>query len=254
MTAKLSVNLNRIALLRNSRGIGLPDLHHFARLAIEAGADGITVHPRPDERHITAADTRSLATLLLSLPGVEFNVEGNPFTSGPTAFMALVAEVRPVQCTLVPDSNTQATSDHGWDLARDADKLVPVIAKLKAQGARVSLFLDADPNQVRRAASLGVARVELYTKPWADAFGTPEGTTVLANYVQAATLAQSLGLQVNVGHDLNLRNLPEFVAKMPPIAEASIGHALTCDALEFGYLATVRAYRAALRGEKIVVS
>jgi pyridoxine 5-phosphate synthase len=251
--AKLSVNLNRIALLRNSRGIGIPNLLHFAQLAIEAGADGITVHPRPDQRHITVADVHDLKAFLAAHPTIEFNIEGNPFTSGPAAFMPVVDAARPHQCTLVPDEDAQATSDHGWDLAKDAGRLAPIIAKLKAQGARVSLFMDADLAQIKRAAALGADRVELYTKPWADAWNSPAQQKELDAYTLAAQVAQGLGMQVNVGHDLNLNNLPAFVSKVQGIAEASIGHALTADALEHGYKATVRAYKAALNALPVLL-
>jgi pyridoxine 5-phosphate synthase len=248
---KLSVNLNRIALLRNSRGIGIPNLLHFAQLAVDAGANGITVHPRPDQRHITVADVQDLTRFVRAHPHIEFNIEGNPFTSGPAAYMPLVAAARPQQCTLVPDEDAQATSDHGWNLHKDAERLRPIIAMLKAQGARVSLFMDADVAQIQRAAQLGADRVELYTKPWADAYNTAQAAGVLKQYVQAAVAAQAAGLQVNVGHDLNLQNLPAFVAQVQGIAEASIGHALTADALEYGYRAAVQAYQAALNKQPI---
>jgi pyridoxine 5-phosphate synthase len=248
---KLSVNLNRIALLRNSRGIGIPNLLHFAQLAVDAGADGLTVHPRPDQRHITVADVHALTAFIQQHPGIEFNIEGNPFTSGAAAFMPLVAVAKPHQCTLVPDEDAQATSDHGWDLSKDAARVEPVVRELKAQGFRVSLFMDPDVEQIKRAAEIGADRVELYTKPWADACGTPEQAQVLAAYVQAAQTAHALGMQINVGHDLNLNNLPAFVSNVPGIAEASIGHALTADALEHGYRKTVAAYKAALNRESV---
>lgn len=245
--AKLSVNLNRIALLRNSRGIGIPDLAHFARLALAAGAAGLTVHPRPDQRHITVDDVTLLTALIAEQPGIEFNIEGNPFTSGPAAFMPLVARARPHQCTLVPDADNQVTSDHGWNLRADAERLAPIVATLKGQGARVSLFMDPDPAQFALVRELGADRVELYTKPWADAFGTPEQAAVLAQYRDSVEAARGLGLGVNIGHDLNLHNLPAFMAGLPPVDEASIGHALTADALELGYVPAVKAYIRALQ-------
>jgi pyridoxine 5-phosphate synthase len=250
---QLSVNLNRIALLRNSRGIGIPNLLHFAQLAVDAGAQGLTVHPRPDQRHITVADVHDLTGFIRQHAGIEFNIEGNPFTTGPAAFMPLAAAARPHQCTLVPDEDSQATSDHGWNLHKDAPRLAPIIAALKAQGARVSLFMDPNVEQIQRAAAAGADRVELYTKPWADAYDTADAPRVLALYAQAAAAAHAAGMQVNVGHDLNLNNLPAFVSKVQGIAEASIGHALTADALEYGYKTTVRAYKAALNGQPVVL-
>jgi pyridoxine 5-phosphate synthase len=248
---KLSVNLNRIALLRNSRGIGIPNLLHFAQLAVQASADGITVHPRPDQRHITVADVQDLMQFVAAHAPLEFNIEGNPFTHGSAAYMPLVAQARPHQCTLVPDEDAQTTSDHGWDLRKDAQRLTPIIATLKAQGARVSLFMDADVDQIKLAAQVGADRVELYTKPWADAYNTPHAAAVLAQYAQAAAAAQAAGLQVNVGHDLNLHNLPAFVAQVQGITEASIGHALTADALEYGYRNAVQMYKAALQQQPV---
>jgi pyridoxine 5-phosphate synthase len=246
---RLSVNLNRIALLRNSRGIGLPDLLKFAQLAIDAGADGITIHPRPDQRHITVPDAHALTAFLKLQPSIEFNIEGNPFTSGPAAFMPLVRAARPQQCTLVPDTDAQATSDHGWDLEKHAARLLPVIEELSSIGSRVSLFLDPDLAQVRRAKDVGADRIELYTKPWADAWNTPQQNAVLQTYADALATARALGLGVNIGHDLNLQNLPDFMQAMALADEASIGHALTCDALEYGYANAVRAYKVALNGE-----
>ncbi len=210
--------------VRHSRGIGIPDLAHFARLALAAGAAGLTVHPRPDQRHITVDDVTLLTALIADQPSIEFNIEGNPFTSGPAAFMPLVARARPHQCTLVPDADNQVTSDHGWNLRADAERLAPIVATLKGQGARVSLFMDPDPAQFALVRELGADRVELYTKP-----------------------ARSLGLGVNIGHDLNLHNLPAFMASLPPVDEASIGHALTADALELGYVPAVKAYIRALQ-------
>lgn len=246
---KLSVNLNRIALLRNSRGIGLPNVPYYAQLAIRAGAQGITVHPRPDQRHITVKDVEQLQEILAPEPAIEFNIEGNPFTTGPAAFMPLVERIRPHQCTLVPDAEHQITSDHGWDLKVHAAALRPVVHRLKELGCRVSLFMDPDLDQIHRAHAVGADRVELYTKPWADAYGQQHAEGVLQTYVQAMKTARSLEMQVNIGHDLNLQNLPSFVAQMKDVAEASIGHALTCDALEHGYVNTVKAYQAALNGK-----
>jgi pyridoxine 5-phosphate synthase len=246
---QLSVNLNRIALLRNSRDIGIPDVLHFAQLAIGAGAHGITIHPRPDQRHIRVSDVTALTAMLRAQPGVEFNIEGNPFTSGPAAFMPLVEAARPHQATLVPDSDTQATSDHGWNLARDGARLQPVIAQLKAWGCRVSLFMDAEPAAMPTVASLGADRIELYTKPYVDSRLLGDATKAasrLAAYVATAEAARQAGLGVNAGHDLNLTNLSDLARAIPWMAEVSIGHALTADALEMGFAAAVRAYVAAL--------
>jgi pyridoxine 5-phosphate synthase len=243
---KLSVNLNRIALLRNSRGIGLPSVTRYAQLAIDAGAQGITVHPRPDQRHITVLDVEQLQALLAPQTDIEFNMEGNPFSHGPAAFLPLVERIKPHQCTLVPDADHQLTSDHGWDLKVQAAIVTPVVQRLKALGCRVSLFMDADVDQIHRAHAVGADRVELYTKPWADAYGQANASQVLQTYVEAMRAARLLKMQVNIGHDLNLQNLPTFVAHMNDVAEASIGHALTCDALEHGYVNTIKAYQASL--------
>ncbi len=252
MTA-LSVNLNKIALIRNSRDTRSPDVPSHAQLCIDAGADGITVHPRPDQRHIRASDCRELAAML----SVEFNIEGNPF-AGPRrseragvddypGFLPLVRETRPAQCTLVPDGDAQLTSDHGFDLHRDGERLAPLVRELKDLGIRVSLFMDPQPEQMALAAEVGADRVELYTERYARAFATGEGVdAVLARFRAAAEAAQAAGLGVNAGHDLNLENLPPFCAALPGLLEVSIGHALTVDALRLGLAETVRAYQRAL--------
>ena len=242
MATRLSVNLNKVALLRNSRTLGIPSVTRAASVAITAGAAGITVHPRPDGRHIRTQDVHDLAALLQAHPGVEFNIEGNPFHD----VMALVREVRPHQCTLVPDDPGAFTSDHGWDLGRDAGRLGPVMAELRALGVRVSLFMDPVPEAMAAARTLGADRVELYTEPCARAFGGAEQAAVLARYVAAARAAGAAGLGVNAGHDLNCDNLPAFVAAVPELLEVSIGHALIADALELGLAAAVRAYLAAI--------
>ncbi len=248
----LSVNLNKIALIRNSRDTRIPDIPEHARLCIDAGADGITVHPRPDQRHIRAQDCFDLAAML----EVEFNIEGNPFT-GPRAsdrsgvtdypgFMALVKEIRPAQCTLVPDGDSQLTSDHGFDITRDGDRLAPLLEELKALGIRTSLFMDPDPEQIRLAAELGTDRIELYTETYARAFeGEGDLDSVFGQFHAAAEAAADCGLGLNAGHDLNLHNLPRF-AQIPGLLEVSIGHALTVDALSMGMPAAVRAYQQAL--------
>ena len=242
--AKLSVNLNKIALLRNTRALDIPNVTRAARIVISAGADGITVHPRPDGRHVRAADVSDLAQLLQTTPNVEFNIEGNPFHN----LLEYVRQVRPHQCTLVPDESGQFTSDHGWDLAKDAVKLRPIVAELKSFGVRVSLFMDAVPSAMQQARDLGADRVELYTEPYALAFGTENQTIVLNLYVETAMAAKSAGLEINAGHDLNLANLPAFVNALPDLKEVSIGHALVADALEFGLAETVKRYIVAARG------
>ena len=240
---KLSVNLNKVALLRNARTLGIPSVVKAARTCIQAGAHGITVHPRPDERHITRTDVDDVAALLRDHPEIEYNIEGNPFHG----LMEIVRAVRPQQCTLVPDSPEQATSDHGWDVAHDGARLAPVIAELRDLGIRVSLFMDADPTQVRRLADLDARpdRIELYTEPYAAAYAGPGHQQSLLAYRDTARQAQDLGLGVNAGHDLNLDNLPDFVS-IPGILECSIGHALIADALDYGLADTVRRYLGAM--------
>ena len=229
MPVKLSVNLNKVALLRNQRDVGYPSVVEAARLVVAAGAHGITVHPRPDQRHIRQADVRELAALIAHElePHVEYNIEGYPAPE----FLALIEEVRPTQVTLVPDAADQHTSDHGWDLPRQAGALAPAVRALKASGARVSLFMDPDPGTIALAATLGADRVELYTGPYAHAFASGQASALLRRYVDAAAAAGAAGLGVNAGHDLNLDNLPAFCHALPQLAEVSIGHAITADAL-----------------------
>lgn len=235
----LSVNLNKVALLRNTRHLGIPSVTRAATLVLEAGAHGITVHPRPDERHIRAADVHELAALLSrDWPHAEFNIEGNPFHN----LMDFVRRVRPTQCTFVPDSVGQFTSDHGWNLAADAQRLAPLIAEARSLGVRVSLFMDADAAAMRAAADVGADRVELYTEPYAAAHGTPRQGESLLRYAGAAKAALAAGLGVNAGHDLNRTNLSDFLRAVPGVSEVSIGHALIADALELGYAETVRDY------------
>jgi len=239
----LSVNVNRVALLRNSRPVGLPDVVHIATLALQGGADGITVHPRPDERHIRAQDVHDLHALLRRWPQAEFNIEGNPFHN----LLPLVRAVRPQQCTLVPDAAGQATSDHGWDLHADGARLRPLIAELRALGVRVSLFMDPVSEAMAAARDLGADRVELYTESYARAHGTAAQAERLAAFATAAAAALAAGLGVNAGHDLNRANLGDFLRAVPGVAEVSIGHALIADALEFGMAETVRAYQRCIR-------
>lgn len=243
MTA-LSVNLNKVALLRNSRTLGIPDVIAAARVSLEAGAAGVTVHPRPDQRHIRPDDVRALARLLAeSYAGREFNIEGNPLERG---FMDLVREVRPDQCTLVPDSPDQATSDHGWRPAADGPRLKPIIAELKALGCRVSVFMDAETELIAGLAGLGADRVELYTEPYAAAASAGAPEAQLQRFRAAARAATELGLGVNAGHDLNQKNLAPFLRAVPDVLEVSIGHALFSEAIFDGLAPTVRAYLAAI--------
>lgn len=242
MTA-LSVNLNKVALVRNTRTLGIPSVLRAAALVLEAGADGITVHPRPDGRHVRGDDVRELAALLKRWPACEFNIEGNPFHQ----LLDYVREVRPHQCTLVPDESGAFTSDHGWDLPRDSERLRPVIDEARSLGVRVSLFMDPLPEAMAHARALGADRVELYTEPYAKAFGTPKQDKELERYRRAADAAQRAGLGVNAGHDLNRDNLAAFLVSVPGVLEVSIGHALIADALEFGLADTVRKYLAEIR-------
>jgi len=245
----LSVNVNRIALLRNTRPVGLPQVARLAVIALEAGADGITVHPRPDARHITSDDVWELARLLKQWPQAEFNVEGNPFHNLMDLLRDLhAAGLTPQQATLVPDSVEQATSDHGWNLTQDGERLRPLIAQLQAMGMRVSLFMDPQAPSMRMAKELGADRVELYTEAYARAHGTPQQPDVLAPYVAAAAAAQAVGLGLNAGHDLNRDNLPDFLRAVAGVQEVSIGHALCADALEFGLAQTVKMYQQCIRG------
>lgn len=234
----LSVNVNKVALLRNSRHLDIPNVVRAARQCLEAGAHGITVHPRPDERHIRAADVHALAALLGQWPQAEFNIEGNPFHN----LMDFVRAVRPQQCTFVPDSEGQFTSDHGWDLASDAERLRPLIDECHALGVRVSLFMDAVAENMVLARAVGADRVELYTEPYAAAHGTPAQADELARFAAATRAAQAAGLGVNAGHDLSRQNLSDFLRGLPGVLEVSIGHALIADALEFGYRETVQRY------------
>ncbi len=238
----LSVNVNKVALLRNARQGDTPNVVHSARLALQAGSAGITVHPRPDERHIRHHDVGDIAKLLAEpeYHGREFNIEGNPFLG---EFMNHARNVKPDQCTLVPDSPDQSTSDHGWNIASNLERLKPIVDELKSLGCRVSLFMDPDPQQIKLVPQTGADRIELYTESYAVAY--EQGGDVLENeykkFAEAAACATDLGLGMNAGHDLNLYNLGRFVT-IPNIMEVSIGHALIADALELGMTATVKAY------------
>ncbi|MCW5653255.1 MAG: pyridoxine 5'-phosphate synthase [Hydrogenophaga sp.] len=235
----LSVNLNKVALVRNTRHLGIPSVTRAATLCLQAGAKGITVHPRPDQRHIRAHDVHDLAELLKDWPEREYNIEGNPFHN----LMDFVRTVRPHQVTFVPDSEGQFTSDHGWRFPADAERLRPWVAEAKSLGVRVSLFMDADPDQMAGAKAVGADRVELYTEPYAAAWPMPEQRgQQLERFRAAAQAALDAGLEVNAGHDLNRDNLTEFLRTVPGVREVSIGHALISDALELGYAATIVDY------------
>ncbi len=240
----LSVNLNKVALLRNARDIGIPSVINAAKTVIKAGAHGITVHPRPDERHIRYCDVYELEEILT----VEFNIEGNPFLG---KYMEIVSQVKPDQATLVPDSPDANTSDHGWNLNRkeNTDRLKPIIKQLKDLGSRVSLFMDPDIPGIEIAKQINADRVELYTEPYARAFETGSFQQRLQQYAEAAQAACDIGLGVNAGHDLNLNNLKIFCQTVPGVLEVSIGHALISDALEMGLSATVREYLKILSGD-----
>jgi pyridoxine 5-phosphate synthase len=238
----LSVNLNKVALVRNTRHLGIPSVARAASLCLEAGAQGVTVHPRPDARHIRGDDVRELHKLLQFWSGREFNIEGNPFHN----LMDFVRELRPDQCTFVPDSEGQFTSDHGWRFPEDAERLRPLVAQAKSLGVRVSLFMDPDPQQMAAAKAVGADRVELYTESYATAWGSPRQADVTSTFAGAARAAHAAGLGVNAGHDLNRDNLTDFLRAVPGVQEVSIGHALISDALEMGYAATVQAYLAAI--------
>ena len=238
----LSVNLNKVALLRNQRTVGVPSVLRAATIALDAGAQGITVHPRPDERHIRPHDVRELADLLRGRPHAEFNIEGNPLHN----LLEHVRAVRPQQCTFVPDSVEQSTSDHGWRFPHDAERLAPLVAEAKALGVRVSLFMDPEPQAMAAAAAVGADRVELYTESYARAHAAGAAASVLARFVASAQAALRAGLGVNAGHDLNRDNLGDFLAAVPGVLEVSIGHALIADAIELGLAETVRQYRLAI--------
>ena len=245
----LSINLNKIALLRNSREGNYPSVVNHAQLCIDQGVEGITVHPRPDQRHIRPSDVRQLAELVRPLSGVEFNIEGNPFAPALNdypGFIELVEETQPDQCTLVPDGDDQLTSDHGFDLNSSGDQLAPIIKRLKDQGMRVSLFMDPDLSQIEMAANIGADRIELYTGPYAAAWGTDQLEPLFQSHLAAAELAVSLGMGVNAGHDLNLDNLAKY-ASIPALLEVSIGHAFTVDSLAMGMANAVNAYLQRLR-------
>jgi pyridoxine 5-phosphate synthase len=244
----LSVNLNKVALVRNTRHLGIPSVTRAATLCLQAGASGITVHPRPDARHIRASDVVELAQLMQDWPDREFNIEGNPFHNLMDCVGDLVARKLPVhQVTFVPDGEGQFTSDHGWNFPQDAVRLRPLIDQCRAWGLRVSLFMDAEAGSMAAARHVGADRVELYTEPYAAAWGQAQQAAQLARFAAAAQAALDVGLGVNAGHDLNLHNLRAFAQQVPGVSEVSIGHALMADALEQGYAAAVQAYMRCLQ-------
>ncbi len=234
---KLSINVNKIALLRNSRGRDYPNVVTFAKQFVALGAHGITIHPRQDERHITMQDARNLGQYLDEPGGPELNIEGYPSDE----FLSLVESIKPHQCTLVPDGPNQLTSDHGWNLATDMEFVRSSIARLKKLGIRTAIFLDPDPEHVRLVTKTGADRIELYTERYAATFGTPENATIFQQFNNTALLAQELGIEVNAGHDLNLLNLPKFL-EIKNILEVSIGHAFIIECIESGMKNVVKNY------------
>jgi pyridoxine 5-phosphate synthase len=238
----LSINVNKVALVRNTRHLGIPSVVKAAEMCLKAGAQGITVHPRPDARHIRSDDVRDLAALLKNWPQAEYNIEGNPTQN----LMDFIRELRPHQATFVPDSEDQFTSNFGWSLPTDMDKLRPLIAECKALGVRVSLFMDPNPAAMPFVAELGAERIELYTETYANAYGTDKQEQVLAQFTATAEAALALGLGINAGHDLNRDNLSRFLQAVPGLLEVSIGHAFIADALELGYTQTTAAYQASI--------
>lgn len=238
----LSVNLNKVALLRNARRGTAPNVVQAAEICLAEGAGGITVHPRPDGRHTRASDVSELSELVKSTRAAEFNIEGNPVPP----FLKLVQDTRPTQCTLVPDAPDAPTSDHGWDLDAYGGQLAPIIEQLRSAGIRVSLFLEPEPDDIERAKTLGADRVELYTESYARAYGTENERHELRRFAIAAQKANEIGLGVNAGHDLNLENLSAFCAAVPHVLEVSIGHAFVSYSLEVGLRHAVRDYLRAL--------
>jgi pyridoxine 5-phosphate synthase len=239
----LSVNVNLVAQIRNRRPLDFPSVTHMAQLALEAGAQGITIHPRPDQRHIRRHDVYELAELMQGWPQAEFNIEGNPFHNLMDLVRELAAKGRPPQqCTLVPDDESQPTSDHGWRFADDASRLAPVVAEARALGMRVSLFMDPVPEAMSAVRQVGADRIELYTESYARAHGTADEPAVLARFAATAQAALREGLGINAGHDLNRANLADFLRGVSGVQEVSIGHALIADTLEFGMADTVRRY------------
>jgi pyridoxine 5-phosphate synthase len=245
MPCQLSVNVNAIAYLRNRRDVPWPSLVHLARVALDAGAHGITVHPRPDERHVRRTDVTDLRTMLRrDFEGTEFNIEGYP----DDRFLALVEAEKPDQVTLVPDDPSQSTSDHGWNITAERERLTKVIDRMHRGNMRVSLFIDPDPAAAALAKSVGADRVEIYTGPYGGALEPSKSAGELAKVIATGKAAESVGLGLNAGHDLTCANLPSLVSALPNLLEVSIGHAITADALEFGLAETVRRFKKAIHG------
>ena len=243
MTCKLSVNVNAVAYLRNRRDVPWPDLIHLGRIALQAGAVGLTVHPRPDERHVRRADVPLLRDLIRNeFPGREYNIEGYP----DEAFLKLCEASKPDQVTLVPDSPGQGTSDHGWNCTAQAKLLMPIAARLKAQGMRVAIFVDPDPAQPAAAKAVGADRIEIYTGPYGGATQPAEVAREFERVVATGRAAAACGIELNAGHDLTRANLPALVKALPNLKEVSIGHAIIADAMELGLAETVRLFREAI--------
>jgi pyridoxine 5-phosphate synthase len=241
---KLSVNLNKIALLRNSRDSDFPNLLDFANLCVNAGVHGLTIHPRPDQRHARYADVYNLAALVAEKNNIELNIEGNPTDK----FLQVVLEARPTQCTLVPDDPNQLTSDHGWDINKHGQRLKEIVGQLKEAGIRSSIFIDPDPEQIGLALGTDTDRIELYTESYARAFGGNNEQTIFEQFHEAARVAQELDIGVNAGHDLNQENLAKFLT-IPDVLEVSIGHALTGESLLSGLEKTIKNYLSIMNPE-----
>jgi pyridoxine 5-phosphate synthase len=241
---KLSVNLNKIALLRNSRDSDFPNLLDFANLCVNAGVHGLTIHPRPDQRHARYADVYNLAALVAEKNNIELNIEGNPTDK----FLQVVLEARPTQCTLVPDDPNQLTSDHGWDINKHGQRLKEIVGQLKEAGIRSSIFIDPDPEQIGLALGTDTDRIELYTESYARAFGGNNEQTIFEQFHEAARVAQELDIGVNAGHDLNQENLAKFLT-IPDVLEVSIGHALTVESLLSGLEKTIKNYLSIMNPE-----
>jgi pyridoxine 5-phosphate synthase len=246
MPIALSVNLNKVALLRNSRGGSNPSPRIAANVCLDAGAMGITLHWRQDNRHTRESDVRDLRALCRER-GAEFNLEGDPREE----LIALACEIRVDQCTLVPVTPGEVTSDHGFSLPTDSPAIQPTIARLNDRGVRSAIFMDADPNSIEEAKKTGARRIEIYTGPYAEAQGTPDGEREFGRVRDTARAAAAAGLGVNAGHDLDLKNLPRLAREVPEISEASIGHAIIADTLYLGLAETIRRYLAACRGEAV---
>lgn len=237
MDTLFSINFNKIALLRNSRGRDYPSVKAFARQALETGVGGLTLHPRPDQRHARYSDVFELKELSLEFPGAELNIEGYPTDK----FLDIVIESKPNQCTLVPDAPDQITSDHGWDVEKDGEMLKPIIKRLQSSGIRVSLFMDPDPEQIKQVKETGTNRIELYTEEYADCYPTDQCESVLEKYEKATACARDLGMGVNAGHDLNLENLEKFLT-IDGVQEVSIGHAVIVESLLMGFDNVIKRY------------